>query len=248
MTTPDRLFALPELARLYDPLDPHREDLHHYVDLLETLGARSVLDVGCGTGSFALLMARHGIEVLALDPAEASLDVARAKPGAATVTWICGHAGNLPHVEVDAVTMTGNVAQVFVTDDEWATVLTEAHRVLRPGGHLIFESRDPKAQAWLRWTRQATYRETVVSNVGRVACWEEVTEVTRSTVSFTTTFVYRDTGTRLTSSSTLRFRSADELTASLLTAGFRDVDVRDAPDRPGLELVYTARRPEQAPT
>ena len=51
-------------------------------------------------------------------------------------------------------------------------------------------------------------------------------------------------GAVLTSDSTLRFRSLDELDASLVAAGFVVGDVRDAPDRPGLELVVIASRDE----
>jgi len=35
---------------------------------------------------------------------------------------------------VDLATMTGNVAQVFLTDEEWGSVLQSAHAALRPGG------------------------------------------------------------------------------------------------------------------
>jgi hypothetical protein len=45
------------------------------------------------------------------------------------------------------------------------------------------------------------------------------------------------------SDSTLRFRSRDEDLASLAAAGFAVIDVRDTPDRPGLELVFVAQRP-----
>jgi len=50
---------------------------------------------------------------------------------------------------VDAVTMTGNVAQVFLSDEEWLVALQACQRALRAGGHLIFEARDPAANAWL---------------------------------------------------------------------------------------------------
>lgn len=46
----------------------------------------------------------------------------------------------------------------------------------------------------------------------------------------------------LNSQSTLRFRSPDEIEASLDAAGFTVGDVRDAPDRPGRELVVLAQR------
>jgi len=49
-----------------------------------------VLDVGCGTGVFALRLADRGIEVVGVDPAVASLDVARAKPGGDRVRAVVG--------------------------------------------------------------------------------------------------------------------------------------------------------------
>ena len=52
----------------------------------------------------------------AVDPAEASLAVARTKPGAERVRWLHGYATDLPPLQVDLATMTGNVAQIFVTD------------------------------------------------------------------------------------------------------------------------------------
>ncbi|MFI1528051.1 class I SAM-dependent methyltransferase [Streptomyces griseus] len=37
-------------------------------------GARQVLDIGCGTGVFALLLAGRGVDVVGVDPARASVD------------------------------------------------------------------------------------------------------------------------------------------------------------------------------
>ena len=66
---PDHAFADPRLAALYDRLHPDRSDLDTYVAILEELGARSVLDVGCGTGTFAAMLADRGVEVVGVDPA-----------------------------------------------------------------------------------------------------------------------------------------------------------------------------------
>lgn len=72
---PDAIFDHPRLALLYDVFDDDRSDLTHYVALLNELGATSVLDVGCGTGSLAVLLASRGVSVTGVDPAEASLAV-----------------------------------------------------------------------------------------------------------------------------------------------------------------------------
>ena len=74
---PDPLFAEPRLAEIYDILDADRSDLPVYAALVTEFGARSVLDVGCGTGVFASLLASIGVEVTGVDPAAASLEVAR---------------------------------------------------------------------------------------------------------------------------------------------------------------------------
>lgn len=239
----DALFEGPRLAALYDPLDPDRSDLDAYVALATESGARAVLDIGCGTGTLACLLARRGVQVIAADPAAASLAVARRKPGAEHVRWLHADARSLPPLQVDLVTMTGNVAQVFLTGQEWAVVLRSARQALRPGGRLVFESRDPARAAWLEWTRDQTYRRVVVPGTGPVETWTDLTAVEGNLVSFRTTFVLGRDRTVLTSDSTLRFRSRDELTRSLLAAGLVVDEVRGAPDRPGREFVFIARCP-----
>ena len=82
--------------------------------------------------------------------------------------------------------MTGNVAQVFLTDAEWAATLRAAYAALRPGGHLVFETRDPAAKAWLEWNRERSYQRTVVAGVGPVLTWGDVLDVSGDLVSFRT--------------------------------------------------------------
>ena len=163
---PDATFDDARLAALYDPLDPDRSDLDAYVALADELGARSVLDIGCGTGTFALILAARGCEVVGVDPARASVEVARSKPGAAAVRWVVGQTADVLPLQVDLVTMTANVAQVFTTEEAWREVLHAAHEALRPGGHLVLETRDPDRRAWEGWTRELTDHVTQVEGVG----------------------------------------------------------------------------------
>ncbi|MEV4622078.1 class I SAM-dependent methyltransferase [Asanoa sp. NPDC049573] len=234
----DALFADPRLAPLYDALDADRRDLSAYVALAAEFGAATVLDIGCGTGTLACLLADRGLSVTALDPAAASLAVARSKPGAERVRWLHGYPADLPPLAVDLATMTGNVAQVFLTDEEWTATLRSVREALRPGGRLIFETRDPAAQAWLDWTPEKSHRRAA-----GVRQWHEITGVGDGLVSFESTIVFEAEGTRVTSTSTLRFRTRAEIADSLARAGYRVEEVREAPDRPGLEMVFIATTP-----
>lgn len=239
----DELFGHPRLAAIYDAVDSDRRDLDAYVRVVEEFGARRVLDVGCGTGVFALRLAERGIEVVGVDPAAASLDVARAKPGGERVRWIHGDATALPSLRVDLATMTGNAAQAVVDPRVWQETLRGVHDVLRPGGRFVFETRDPAKRAWEAWNREASYRVTEIPGVGAVEHWVELIDVSGPLVTFRGTYVFAADGQVMTSDSTLRFREQEEIEAELAALGYVVEDVRDAPDRPGREFVFVALRP-----
>jgi SAM-dependent methyltransferase len=235
---PDAIFAHPRLAQLYDVFDGPRDDLAAYVAIAGELGADRILDVGCGTGCLALLLARTGRAVTAVDPAEASLDVARAKDGSAAVTWIHGGAAAAPAATADLAVMTGNVAQVFLADEDWARVLRAIGTALRPHGYLVFETRRPERRAWEEWAADTAPVTLDVPDAGPVEHRLEVTAVNLPFVSFRDTYTFGADGAVITSDSTLRFRGRDEVAASLAAAGYRILDVREAPDRPGREHVF----------
>jgi ubiquinone/menaquinone biosynthesis C-methylase UbiE len=240
----DALFAEPRLAEIYDVVEQERIDLDHYLGIADQLGARSVLDVGCGTGTFACLLAERGIEVVGVDPAAASLTIARAKPGAQRVRWLQGEAASLPQLQVDLATMTANVSHVILTDEAWSATLRGIRGALRPGGHLVFEARDPAPQPWLEWDRDNTCQRLDIPGVGAVETWWDLTEVNGDYVSYRRTYVFAADGATLTSNSTRRFRSQADIEGSLRSAGYTLVDVHDAPDRPGYEWIFIARTPE----
>jgi SAM-dependent methyltransferase len=239
----DPNFEKRRLAEIYDPLEPERSDLSPYIALVIKLGTRSVLDIGCGTGTFACLLAERGVAVTGVDPAAASLHVARKKPYADQVRWIVGDATALPPLEVDLVTMTGNVAQVLLTDEELGSTLRSAAKALRSGGLLVFEVRDPVQQGWKEWNREHTHRCVEIPDVGPVETWVELLEVTPPLVKFRWTFVFGSDGAELFSDSTLRFWSQVEIVDTLQRVGFVVEETRPAPDRPGRELVFIAQRP-----
>ena len=237
---PDLIFEDVRLVSIYDALDGPRQDLDHYISIVKEFGAQSVLDVGCGTGSLACLLAESGLKIAGVDPARASLDFARTKPNADHVQWILGDATTLPPLTVDLALMTGNVAQVFVTDQSWQETLNCIRKALNRNGHLVFEVRDPAKKAWLEWTRDKTYQRINIPNVGFVKVWCEVKDVSMETVSFRWTYIFETDGKTISSDSTLRFRERDEVENSLEKSGFIVKEIRDAPDRPGKEFVFIA--------
>jgi ubiquinone/menaquinone biosynthesis C-methylase UbiE len=240
---PDAIFAEPKLAEIYDLFDsPDRPDLAPYLAIADELNAHSVIDLGCGTGVFACRLAALGKEVVGIDPAAASLDVAKRKAYADRVRWINGTAAQLEGLHANLITMTGNVAQVFVTDEEWMAALRACRAALSAGGRLVFEVRDPAKEAWKGWNREQSYQAIEAPGIGMVESWVELVHVQLPLVSFRYIFVFRKDGRVMTSESTLRFRTRSEIADTLTRAQLLVESVRDAPDRPGLEFVFIAHR------
>ena len=108
----------------------------------------------------------------------------------------------------------------------------------------MFESRVPEDRSWRRWSPEESHTRVHTPGAGTVDSWVEVTDVQGPLVSFRSTFLFESDGEALTSDTTLRFRTREELTASLSEADLIVREIRDAPDRPGREFVFIAQRSE----
>ncbi len=67
--------------------------------------------------------------------------MAKSKDTNAAVTWVHADAAGIPAADADLAVMTGNVAQVFLTGQDWAQALQAIGAALRPRGYLVFETR-----------------------------------------------------------------------------------------------------------
>jgi ubiquinone/menaquinone biosynthesis C-methylase UbiE len=243
--TPDAIFADPQLTRLYDALNPIGDDQLGLVELAGDEPLR-VLDLGCGTGRLALRLAERGHDLVGVDPATAMLQIARARDVDGRVRWIEGDAR---HVDLgdgrfDLIVMTGNVFQVFLTDDDARAVLATARRHLAPGGRLTFETREPSIREWERWTPDETREVVYVEDTGDVEVSYAFREQHGELITFDTRHVLPD-GSVHTSPSTLRLRTREQVAALLRETGFGDVewwsDWRGTPFTNGaLEIVPVA--------
>jgi SAM-dependent methyltransferase len=239
-------FRDPRLVAVYDAeFGWSREDDFFFSIAAETPRAR-IADVGCGTGRLTLALAAAGHEVTGVDPARASLEAARAKPGAERVRWIEGTSRVLPARAFDLALMTSHVAQFVVDEDDWRTTLADLRRALVPGGRLVFDTRDPRARIWERWTPALTRRVIPVPGSGAVETWTEVGAVQDGTVALTHRYVFAGSA-EVAATAEMRFRDEQEVCAAVAAAGLAVEDVfggwnREPPGHEDGELLVLARR------
>lgn len=98
-----------------------------------------VADVGCGTGALSIPIAARlpSARVVGIDGDPQVLDIARGKPGADAVEWTEGLAGALPLQAGAADVVVTSLVLHHLPLQTKREMLSEAHRVLRPGGRLI---------------------------------------------------------------------------------------------------------------
>lgn len=225
----DRHFSAPSLAELYDyfshwQVSPQDD---FYLDLV--MQARSVLDVGCGTGKI-LRVARergHTGRLVGLDPADAMLEVGRRDRN--DVEWTLGdlvagpydgEAEPLAEGAFDLVVMSGHAFQVFTTDEDLRANLAAVRRLLAENGRFVFETRNPAVRGWEAWDPE---RVRTVNGPGgrRATCIHRLRAVEGDLVTFTSDYSVEGWDEPQVSRSTLRFLDADRLNGFLAGAGLQ---------------------------
>lgn len=230
-------FTDPRLVAVYDTLNAYAPGTQpeFYLQVARDLGARSVVEIGCGTGLISRLFLDRGYDLTGLDPAGPMLAVARTRPGADRARWIKGDLAALDVRDADLAFMAGHVAQFFVSDDGWCDALTHLRRSLRRGGLLAFESRNPAARGWETWGHRTTAVDPVAGPVER---WGEVHDVSGDVVSGRMHVRFLRDGDELVADGPqLRFRSVDELRRTLDEADFAVTQTYGDWDRRPLDAV-----------
>jgi glycine/sarcosine N-methyltransferase len=101
-----------------------------------------VLDVACGTGSYALALSGLGFDMSGVELDQDMLEKARAKAGAASCRFIVADMRRLDFAvdgEFRGLYCVGNSIVHLAGRDELALSLAEFRRVLAPGGALLVQ-------------------------------------------------------------------------------------------------------------
>lgn len=214
----DRLYSDPDLVQFYDIENTGGEDFDYCLALGRQ--ARSVLDLGCGTGQLATALAT-GRRVTGVDPARAMLDTARTRPGGKQVDWVEADARTVRLDRTfDLVLLTGHAFQVFLSVEDRKAVLRTIAYHLAAGGRFIFDTRNPLAREWREWTPQRSERALVHPRFGRVKSWNDVEHDNASAVvTYWTYYQIAESGRILSAESKIAFPTRESLVPIMDEAG-----------------------------
>ena len=140
------------LARSYDRLTQdvdYEATLAFYYEILKREGVkpRTAVDLACGTGSIALLMARDGLRVTAVDMSEEMLCVAsqKAQELPNPPQFVCQRLENLHlYRGVDLAVCALDSLDYILDPEVCARAICRIYKALNPGGIFIFDVNTPQ--------------------------------------------------------------------------------------------------------
>jgi len=141
-------------------------ELSFIEEQLSSSGARSILDVACGTGMHAIALAQRGYDVTGADVSVGMIERAQGNAAAAdsdTRYVVAGFGELATRVggPFDALLCLGNSLPHVLAPDELAGALNDFATCLRPGGLLLIQNRnyDQVLDQRERWMPPQAHRE-----------------------------------------------------------------------------------------
>lgn len=221
-TSSDPLYRDPRLADFYDLDNGWADDTRYCATLAGQ--ARSMLDLGCGTGLLAAGCGDICDRVVGVDPAVAMLDIARRRLGGGKVRWVEGDGRNVRLGEkFDLIVLTGHAFQVFLSDGDMLAALQTIAAHLAPDGRFIFDSRNALCEEWREWGPDDSRRQVQHPKHGAVESWNAAVHDPATGIVTYETFYRLGSGELLQAASQIRFITQPHL-ASLIDAAGLKVD------------------------
>ena len=138
-----------DFANYYDRMTTHKNyhaETNTLADLIQSVVRRpnpKILDVGCGTGNHAALLAEKGYDITAIDLSPDMIRVAESKK--ANVNFRCGDIAQVPPASFDFCYSLFNVLNCLDSIENLITFFTAIFSRLVNGGTLLLESWNPIA-------------------------------------------------------------------------------------------------------
>jgi SAM-dependent methyltransferase len=228
-------------AGVYDVIY-HDKDYTAECDLIEGLfqrhapgPVRDILDLGCGTGGHAQILAERGHQVVGVDRSAAMIEIAREKAregaGSSPPTY---HRGDIREVRLDrrfdAVLMMFAVLGYQLEDDDVRASLHSARTHLRDGGILLLDCWYGPAVLYRKPTQRVKIVDGSSGRLTRVSVGELDAERNLCVVNFRIESENHSGVGRVEEAHRVRYFFAPELSRFLDEAGFSPLRIGAMPD------------------
>lgn len=238
----DNHYENPRLAEIYDLDSGWSVDREFYLSLAGE-PPQTILDLGCGTGLLCNAYADMGHAVTGVDPSATMLNIARKKPHSANIDWVQASAQTFQSAQLfDLIIMTGHAFQVLLADSDIEATFRAMRRHLKPGGNVVFESRNPR----IDWANNWDYEMLLETPGGPVHETRRFLSMSGERMKFELRYHFSD-DQLLFSHSELRFSSREDIEEYLVRAGFTveqvlgDWDGSLFEDRTSEEMIFSCR-------
>lgn len=249
--------AYEALSRVYDRLnaDVDYEAFANFYEAVfrrEGIAPQLVLDLGCGTGTLTLLLARRGYDMIGVDGSAEMLSRAyqrKYEEGAAGVLFLQQDMRNFElYGTVGAVVSSLDCINYLTEEGDLARCLSLVHNYLDPDGVFIFDVNTPYKFRHV-FGDQAYILEDEDEDGACFCGWQnEYDEESGLCRFYLSVFAEDGDGRyrRFDEEQTERCYTAEELTAALSAAGFGDIrfygsTAMDLPDETTERWFITAR-------
>ena len=143
--------TIDQWADYYDLLDIDRTEMIGFYKSLITYRTKSLLELGCGTGTVTIACTRQlrrqtdEYRVAGVDISAAMLRIARERND--TIEWVCDDIRS-PHVagSFDLVICCFNTLQELLTEEDLGQMLRSVHGLLNPSGLFAFDIYQPNLE------------------------------------------------------------------------------------------------------